>query len=195
MNGAYGAGTYRMKIVKTDVFGNVSSYYDNRIFCLKPYHCNLINRTVRIEVLNIGQRGAISNPKIQIDYSSGWKSQYRLKGVMKYKGSAYVKEFNQYGESDFNAYRPTVDEQTPKFILSIRPVPGWMDFFLSTNVLQADQILITDYNTSNRHPFKQMPVKNDAEFTPRDNNLMNPLSDVDITLSYGQNNLRRRNSE
>jgi hypothetical protein len=106
-----------------------------------------------------------------------------------------VKEYNQYGDNTINAFRPIINEQQPKYLLQIRPIPGWMDFVLSTNVLQADEIKITDFNMGNRsHPLVRVPVMNDGDYTPRDNNLANVNSDVEITFAYGQNNLRRRNS-
>lgn len=192
---AYDTGKYRMKIIKTDAFAVSTTIIDKRVFCLRNYNCNLINRTVRIETLNEGLRGTFGENDLT-DYSTGWNGQLRLKGIFKFKGSGYVDEYNQYGESDFNKYKPIINEQAPKFILSLRPIPGWMDFVVSTNILQADEIKITSYNTSNRHGEKliKVPVMNDGDFTPRDNNLLNPLSDVDISLVYGQNNLRKRNS-
>ena len=192
---AFGAGMYRMKIAKTDVFGNATTSYDQRTFFLKEYHCNLVNNTVRIDTVNEGLRGSILDRNTFIDYADGWSGQIRLKGVLKYKGSPYVKEYNQYGDADFNAMRPVIDEQTPKFTLAIRPVPGWMDFVLSTNVLQSDEMYVTDYNSDNRHSWIRVPVMNDGEFTPSDNNLRNPLSAVKINLAYGLNNLRKRNSQ
>jgi hypothetical protein len=192
---AWDIGNYRMKITKTDIFSNTEVSYDPRTFCLREYNCNLINRTVRIETLNQGLRGTLNDPTVLIDYGSGWNGQVRLKGVMKYKGSGYTTETNQYGDTNHNMIRPIINEQKPKYILSIRPVPGWMHFRLSTEVLQADQILITDYNTANLHDFVRVPVMNDGEFTPLDTNLMNVLSPVDISLAYGQNNLRKRNSQ
>lgn len=191
----FGEGRYRILVTKTDVFSNSDSKPDNRIFCLKNYNCNFVNRTVRIDYTNEGLRGSLLNQSVFIDYAGGWTSQIRLRGVAKYKGSTYVKEFNQYGDADFNKKKPIINEQEPKIVLIIKPVPGWMDFLLSTNVLQADEILITDWNTNNRHSFIRFPVINDGDFTPRDNNLQNPLSDVEISFAFAQNNLRKRNSQ
>jgi hypothetical protein len=191
----FGEGRYRMRIRKLDVFENYTDEYDQRIFCLKIWHCNLANRTVRIETVNEGVRGSLLDPTNFIDYGSGWKGQIRLKGVFRYKSSSYSKEFTQYGDSSLNKFKPYINEQTPKYTLTVRPVPGWMDWILSTNILQADEILMTDYNTNNRHTFVKTPVMNDGDITPRDNNLTNPLSDVEINFAYGLNSLRKRNSQ
>lgn len=191
----YGAGSYQIFIIKVDVFGNAKVECDPRTFCLKNYHCNFSNGTVRIEVTNEGLRGLFFDPDNLVDYAGGWYSQYRLRGVFKYKNSEYADEYNQYGDSKHNVYKPVTDEQSPKFALAIKPVPGWMDFILSTNVLQGDEILITDYNINNRHPFIKIPVKKDGGYQPRDTNLRSPLADVKIDMAYGRNNLRKRNSQ
>ena len=191
---AHGIGKYRMKTTSTDVFGAIATSYDQREFCLSKYDCRRVDRSVKIETFNEGLRGAFGQNDLT-DYAGGWRSEIRLKGLLKFKSSAYVKEFNQYGDSYMNAYKPIINEQLPKFTLSIRPVPGWMDFILSTNVLQADEIKITDYNLKNRHTLVKVPVMNDGDMAPRDNNFGNPLSDIDIDLAFGQNNLRKRNSQ
>lgn len=190
----FGVGKYRLKYKKIDVLLNETTYYDVNVYCLKHYHCNFANKTIRIDVLNQGLRGSLLDPNVQIDYGQGWRSSYRLKGVLKYKGSGYRTEFNQYNDSRFNAQLPVINEQTPRYTLALRPISGDMDFIVSTNILQADEILVTDFNINNRHNFYKVPVIIDGEYTPRDNNLRNPLSDVEIPLAYARNNLRRRNS-
>lgn len=190
-----GPGVFRMKIEKTDSINpDPVITYDPRIFCLKEYHCNLVNRTVRIETVNEGLRGMLEDPTMQKDYYTGWYDQIRLKAVVKYKQSVYKNEYTQYGASDYNRKKPYINEQTPKYTLSIRPIPGWMDYYLSTNVLQADEILLTDYHQNNRHEHIRRPVINDGDYTPRDNNLLNQLSDVELSFAYANNNLRKRNS-
>lgn len=190
----FGVGRYRMKITKTPTIAGADVIeYDQRTFCLKEYNCNLTNRTVRIDILNEGVRGTLFDITAYIDYMDGWRDQLRLKGVFTYKGSSYNKEYVQYGDGNFNMYRPTINEQQAKFTLSIKPVPGWMDWILSTDILQADEMLVTDYNANNRHTFVKVPVMNDGDISPANNQLTNPLSSVEISLAYGQNNLRKRN--
>lgn len=191
---AYGVGKYRMLITKTDVFGTITTAYDQREFCLHNYDCRIIDKTVKIEIYNQGLRGVFGEDA-QVDYAGGWKGEIRLKGLLKFKSSAYVKEYNQYGDSSFNALKPIVNEQQPKFQLAIRPIPGWMDWILSTNVLQADEILVTDYNLRNRQPFTKVPLMIDGDYTPRDSNLGNAHADVEIEMAFGRNNLRKRNSQ
>jgi hypothetical protein len=190
----HGAGTYRMKITKTDTAEATTDDYDQRIFCLKAYHCNLANRTVRIETINQGIRGSLFNSKMFIDYMDGWTDQIRLKGILTYNESEYEEEYNEYGDGSFNLMRPVRDSQRPKYTLSIRPIPGWMDHFISTNILQADEIYITDFNSLNRgHSLIEVPLKKAGGYKPNDYKLASPSADVQIPMMYAQNNLRRKN--
>lgn len=188
-----GVGIYRITATYSDIFGNTYEVIDDREFCLKKYLPNLVNGTVRVETLTQGLRGSMDDPQNLIDYSTGWSDQIRLPGIFFYKNSSYTKEYNQYGDADFNALKPIINEQVPKYQLTIKPVPGFIDWYLSTNVLQADQILITDYNSSNRHTFIQTPVIVEGDINPKDETFMNPLAIVEMTFIYGQNNLRKRN--
>lgn len=190
----HGPGRYQVVIAKTDVFGNAVGDCDPRVFCLKPYHCNHTDNTVRIEVVNQGLRGSLFDLTTQVDYAGGWYNQYRLKGSFMFRGSSYVKEYSQYGDKSFNRQKPIINEQQPKYVLVVRPVPGWMDWILSTDILQADEITVSDYCLRNRHKLIGVPVMNDGDMTPRDNKWANMLSDVEINFMHGYNNLRLRNS-
>lgn len=191
---AYGTGKYRIQITQTDVFDIETIFYDQREFCLHTYNCDVANKTVRIETFNEGLRGAFGLTELT-DYADGWRGQIRLKGLLKYIKSGYVNEFVQYGEVNNNIRKPYINEQQPAFTLSLKPIPGWMQIYISTNVLQADEITITDFNTSNPMPLIKVPVINAGEFTPKDNSFANPLQSVDISLQYANNNLRKRNSQ
>lgn len=189
----FGTANYRMKIQQTDVFSGVTTSYSKAQYCLKKYNCHFTEGTIRIETLNQGLRGTLDDLTAQIDYSTGWNGQIRLKGIFKQLEPGYNKEYNQYGDGDNNAYKPYIDEQAPKYKLQIKPVPGWIDWYISTNVLQADRILITDYNSKSRHSFIKVPVK-DGVFKLLNEEYKNPLAVIEIEFALGQNNLRRRNS-
>lgn len=192
----FGAGNYRMKIQQTDIFSGVTTSYSGSKYCLKKYNCHFTEGTIRIETLNQGWRGTLNDLTNQIYYPShpyGWNGMIRLKGKFKQLEPGYNKEYNEYGDGDNNAYKPIIDEQVPKYKLQIKPVPGWLDWYISTNVLQADRILITDYNSKSRHSFIQVPVK-DGVLKLVNEEYKNPLAVIEIEFALGQNNLRRRNS-
>jgi hypothetical protein len=187
----FNEGTYRVKTTYTDAF-EVDSYAYSQQFCLQQYFDHRAKRTVRIESYMRGLNGDVLTPNLYIDYGSSWYQQIRLCGRMLFTKSSYTKEYNQYGDTSFNAYKPIINEQSPKFSLELKPIPGWLDFYLSTNVLQADSISITDYNPLNRHALVSVPVMNDGEYTPKNNNGLDPLSAVTLDFAYAQNSLRSR---
>lgn len=189
----FGAGNYRMKVAQTDVFSGTTTTYSKARYCLREYDCRLTEGTIRIETLTQGLRGTLEDMAAQIDYSTGWSGMIRLKGTFKQLDPGYNKEYNQYGDADANAYKPVTDEQVPKYRMQIKPVPGWMDWYVSTNILQADSILVTDYNSRSRHTSVRVPVK-DGVFKRIAEDHNNPLAGIEVEFAYGQNNLRRRNS-
>lgn len=191
---AFGAGFYRMKVTFTDTGATETISYDKRKFCLKNYHCNLANGTVRIETVNVGLRGSLSDQVNYIDYSTGWSGQIRLDGVLRYRESGYNSEYTQFGQGQFNIQKPHIDEQKPKFTLSLKQIPGWMQWYASTNILQADSIVVTDYNLANDFVLTRMPLIKDGSFSPADNKLANPLTSVTIPMAYAKDNLRMQNS-
>ncbi len=190
---AFGAGRYRMKVTQINIFALENTFYSQSEYCLKKWNCHIMNGTIRIETLNQGFRGSLSDMANQIDYSSGWNGQIRLLGSFKQLDPSYNKEYNQYGDADKNAYKPYIDEQVPKYKLQIKSAPGWLDWYISTNVLQADSILVTDFNKKSRHSFIRVPVK-DGVFRLVNEEYKLPFAVIEVEFSFGQNNLHRRNS-
>lgn len=199
----FGAGNYQMVVGYTMTDGSTQTFTDNRVFCLRQYDCNAIDRSVRVEVWNIGIRGSLFNSNQWTDYGSaaslnnpaysGWYSQIRVSGIFYEVEFPQTREYNQYGDDVMNAKKPIILEANPKYILELAPIPGWMDWYFVINVSQADTILMTDYNSVNRNVLTLVPVIPDGSIKPKVDKLANPLAMVEIAFEYGQNNLRRRN--
>ena len=193
-----GSGIYRIKSIYTDIFSVATTFYSNSQYNLMQYNTTRINGTIRIESFNQGLRGDLNNPAIQIDYFTGWQSQIRLRGLFLYTGSSYNKEYNQYGDADFNVFKPIIMEQSSKYSLTKLNVPAWLVWYITTNISQADIILISDYNTINRFALLKTPVMIDGDFTIDANNLTDPLGDDAVAIAlnfiFAQNSLRKRNS-
>jgi hypothetical protein len=188
-----GENTYRVKVTYGYVL-TADTYDYSQEYCLQQYMDHRAKRTVRIEAYMRGLNSNMLTPNLFIDYGSSWYQQVRLCGRLLYTKSSYSKEFNQYGDTSFNYYKPIINEQSPKFSLELKPIPGWLDLYLATNILQADSISITDYNPLNRHSLVSLPVINDGDYTPKNNNGLDPLSAVTLDFAYAQNNLRSRNN-
>lgn len=189
----HGTGRYRIKVTQTDIFSASTNTYSKAEYCLKKWNCHNTNGTVKIETLNQGLRGTLDDSSIQIDYSTGWKGEIRLPAFFETDETTNNREYNQYGDADYNAFKPIIDEQIPKYNLQIKAVPGWIEWYLSTNVLQADKTLVTDYNQYNRHSLVRIPVK-DGILKILAKKYPNPFAPIEIKFTFGQNNLRRRNS-
>lgn len=189
-----GEGQYRFRIEYTDVMSNVVQEYSNEEYCLRTYNELFVDGSVRIEMIQRGLRGNIFLTP-QVDYGDGWYEQIRLNGILRFKNSSEKIENNQYGDTSHNALRPIINEQIPHLTLHLKAIPGYLDFYLSTNMKQSDECLITDYNKNNRHIFDHFPVVSDGDYTPKNNSGINELSTVDIPVKYGLNNLRNRNSD
>ncbi len=191
----FGAGQYRMKISSTNAFTSVvTETYDVRLFCLHQKNDYNMDSSVRIDTINSGLRGTLNDKTIQIDYGTAWEGQIRFKGIFYETKPSYNKEFNQYGDADFNTMKPIIHELSPKFVMDIKPVPGWADWILENYIMLADEILITDYNTSNRKVLIKVPVINENGIDTKDEVFMNQLAWSQLFFSYAQNNLRKRNS-
>lgn len=193
----FGVGAYRMRVKTTDVFSNDVTTYDQRIFCLKAYNCNLADRSVRLQMTNIGLRGTLDNGSTFIDYAGGWYGEIRLRGLF-YEDNKpdYVEEYTEYGDSKFNLRAPYIAELHPKCILELRPIPGWMDRYLKNYFLLADSKLVTDYNTRNVNTYVKFPVINGGfESLRQGYSASERLAAARLSLSYAQNNLRKTNSQ
>ena len=188
----YGEGNYRIQTTYHLLMGGTSTEVTEE-YCLQQYYDHRADGTIRIEATMKGVNGDVLTPSLYIDYGSAWYQQIRLQGRMYYTKSTYTKETNQYGDGQFNAFRYVVNEQTPKFTVELKPIPGWLDFYLSTNVLQSDVLLLTDYNRKNRHALVSIPVMNDGEYLPKNNDYASKYSAVTLEFSYAQNQLRSRN--
>jgi len=194
---AFGNGVYRMKIVRTDIDNNSITCYDQRIFCLKTWNCNLADKSVRLETINKGLRGDRDNPYIFIDYQAGWNGQIRLRGIIYDDKPTYVNEFTEFGDSQSNRDEDYIAELHPKMKIDFKPVPGWIDRYLENYFLLANQKFVTDYNSVNINVFDKTPVYNDGGIESKRETLAptERLAAITISCRYALNNLRARNSQ
>lgn len=194
----FGIGVYRMKIDTTDIQGNTITCYDQRIFCLKAWNCNLINGTVRLEMKNVGFRGSYEDRDTQIDYQGGWNGQIRLKGFMTEDNKPdYLEERTQYGASSSFFEKPYIDELHPKYNLDIRDIPGWVDRYLKNYFLLSDEMYVTDFNSNNINRIEKLAVRKNGGFESKRQSYAatERVSSCLITLFDAKNNLRKTNSQ
>lgn len=181
-----GAGLYRVKNVIVTILGNKSLYSNE--FCLAEYSPALINGTVRIETYTNGIRGAAGSQTDFIDFNSiNWYNQIRLSGMFGFTSSEYTREEVEYNNGQ---KQWVVDEQKEKYILKLKPIEQATRNFVKTDILQADEIIVTDYNNTNPDEFIGVYVKGSGGFEPRHN--IKEALPVDINFDSAFNNQRKR---
>lgn len=191
----YGEGCFRIKTEEATILGgeinNTSPTYT-----LKQYSPALADRTVRIEWFNNSYMGTselderISDFKHIGDVAGvdqrGWKNCIRLKGMFYYSESEYTRETTKYKSGRLEKY---VDEQTPIYKLDLKRYGAFIHNLLRTQVLQSDDIYMTDYNSTNIDIYKQKHVELRSGYPP--NWFINQSSKASINLEFDQkiNNL------
>ena len=183
---AHDAGNYRVKVSFVTMLGNKSDY--SQEFCLKEYSAGAINGTIRIETYTNGIRGVAGSQTDYIDFKSlNWYNQIRLKGMFGFDTSEYTRENVEYNNGQ---KQWIVDEQTEKYVMKLKPVDEYTRLFLKTDVLQADDIILTDYNSLNPHTHISTYVTAAGSFEPRFN--IKEAIPVDINFESAFNNLRKK---
>ena len=183
----HGEGIYRVKTIDTTIFGVNNQYTTPK--CLQKYLPNRANGTVKIETITNNLRGDKNDPTDVIDFGElDWYDSIRVCGIMEFESSQYEREFTEYRNG---AEKWIKNEQKPKFILKLKPVPEFVHKFIKTDVLQADEIRITDYNKTNPDTFIKENVNHDGDYAPRIA-VGSLLKMVDIKFQSGYNNMRKK---
>jgi len=185
--GINGEGTFRVKTVETSVFGTTNNYSSE--YCLSLYHANFADGTIKIEFYNNGLKGDFSDPTSFFDYSDlNLYNSIRLQGIFGFDSSEYEREFVEYD----NGKRQWIkDEQQVNYILKLKPIDAITHNFVKIEVLQSDEIFITDYNKNNPNRHIQTPVIVDGSYEPRWNVAVKKAS-VDVKFKFAFNNLRKK---
>lgn len=183
-----GIGQYRVKCVTTDFSTATNSLY-SPIYCLKTYTPNLANGTVRIEYLLNGTLGINDQDKNVRDLGTlNWYNSFRLGGYFGFPTSQYEEERVKYsnGEQQF-----VKDEQEPEFSLKLKPQPFFIHEYMRTDVMQADEILITDYNAKNPFNYVAKNVYKASGYQPQWKPLQSKLAPVEVKFKQKFNNHKK----
>lgn len=183
---AYDSGMYRVKTEDNNLFGVFERFSDE--YCLLEYTPARANGTVKIETTTSKLRGDINDVTDTIDFGNGWYQSTRLCGIFGFDNSDYTEERTEYRNGQQKWVK---DEQILKYTLKVLPISAEMHNFVKTDILQADEILITDYNKNNPNTHIQVNVNRDGNYSPK----WQPktkLAMVDINFKSAFNNLRKR---
>lgn len=183
-----GAGTYRVQSTYNTIIGNATEY--SLEYCLQNYSADLADGTIRFEHNNNGVNGdAFIDTKLN-DYGTlNWYNSYRLSGYFGYPESTYTNEFIKYqsGQSVW-----VKNEQTPLYSCELFQLPSVIHNILRTQVMQADRIIVTDYNTNNADVYASKEVIHDGNYSPEWAILQSKLAPVKLKFIQGFNNLRKK---
>lgn len=188
---SHGAGSYKIMATTTDVFANIVEIL-SRETCLQQYNADRANGSVKIEYYLNGIIGDGDNDEKTKDY--GTLNRYnsiRVPGFFGYPGSEYQRDYVQYESGQKNYVE---DEQEPEYILKLRPVASFVHSLMRTEVLQADNILITDYNRNNAETWIQKKVKPNSSYQPNWRMLKNKLAPVELKFIQEFNNFKKLRS-
>jgi len=184
----HGAGTYRVKTFETTILGTGNK--TTQEWCLKEYTPERAEGTVKLEIITNSVRGDIDDETDFIDFGDvNWYNSYRLCGMFGFDTSDYVEEHTIFQNGSKQYVR---DEQTPKYKLKLKRLPGWLHNIIKTDILQADEIDITDYNKNNPNTHIQRPVRRNGNYEPQwDERKRSKLAPVEIQFENRFDNLRK----
>lgn len=184
----HGEGSYKVKCeVTSSIGGNIT--LESPEYCLKHYSPERADGTVKIEYYLNNILGISSDDYKTKDLGSlNWYNSIRVPGYFGFNTSSYESDYIQYN----NGQRVWVeDEQEPEFTLKLKPVAQYVHETMRTDILQADRILITDYNSKNPGSFIQKPVIKNSNYEPEWMPLKSKLAPVTVKFKQEFNNHKK----
>ena len=188
----FGSGIYQVKLEVTDaMLGNTSIWSDE--FRLCQYRADRAEQTIRLTWWQNGTIGDSSNQKWVKNYADlNWKNQIRLGGFFGYpKVNDGTKEFVKY----WNGQEEWVkDEFEVTYMLKTKRIPANIQSLLRNDVMTADRVMITDYNSKNAEKYVDFEIRFEPNHAPNWKPLQSKLSDVELTCKqrYENNKKHRR---
>lgn len=183
-----GEDMYKVKCVTTSIFGDTNTKYSEN-YCLKQYTVERANNTVRIEYYLNGIIGLNRFDDKSKDLGNlNWYNSHRFAGYFQYVKSDYKTDYIQYdnGQREF-----VEDEQEPEYMLSLKGIPMFKHDVLRTDILQADNTIITDYNYKNIDNYFQKNVQKSSSYEPKWNALRTKLASVELKFKQKYNQLKK----
>ncbi len=183
-----GVGSYRVKCTATLVTsGTVDLYTD--VYCLSTFNPDIVDGSVRLEYYRNGFMGDEENDEKVMEYGNlNWYGQTRIPGFFSYENDEGTKETIRYQNGQENW---TKDEKTLNWILRTKQLFWNAHKLIKTDILQADNILITDYNSLNFGTFIKKKVKAIPGYKPEFNYLKTKLASVEIKFTNEFNNFKK----
>jgi len=186
---AFGSGSYRISTVETPISGSDINNYSNE-WCLKIYTAERADGTVRLSYIQNGINGDANDYNLLNDYANlDWFNQMRIPAFFGLETATYEREFVEYT----NRQRKWItDQQEKEFSMNTKRLPAEIHNVLKTDVLQADQIIINDYNKNNAQEFIDVNVRGNSDYEPQWNESRSKLASVELKFILEYNNYRKK---
>jgi hypothetical protein len=183
-----GEGSYRVQCYNTTIFGATNTQYSEN-YCLSQYNDSRANGTVRIEYFINGLLGNNKNDEKQRDFGQlNWYNQHRFDGMFCFKSAPLKEEDVVYTSGQ---RQPIELEQEPEYTLELKPIPAFKHNVLRTDILMADNKLITDYNFSNFDNYYKKKVIVKSGYDPKIYPKKSKLASVVLTFIQEFNKLKK----
>jgi hypothetical protein len=181
-------GSYRIVCIPDVPFGTGDNITTDE-YCLKQYTVDRAEGTVRIEYYLNGILGIIEDDTAKKDLGDiNWYNAIRVNGYFGFSTATYETEYVQYN----NGQRQYItDEQEPEYTLKLKMQPNFIHELMRVDIMQADKILITDYNIKNPSRYNQKAVIKNSAYEPDWKKLQNRLANVEVKFRQEYNNLKK----
>ena len=142
---SFGVGEYRIKAGATDMFGNTIVDY-SFAYHVRNYTAEAADNTVFIKTHNKGLLGSVNRPQDpRFVFPDQWQDGIRIKGTFGGDSSEYEDSVTRYNDG-FEQY--TEHKQVPNYVLNVDRAPQQVLNFLRNEILMANRIFMTNYNTN-----------------------------------------------
>ncbi len=160
----FGEGKYRLIVETTNILASVVTVPDcSFTYTLKNYTDERADGTVFIKSEPRNVMGNIKRPSEAFTFPPEWNDGIRIPAWFGGDFSEYEEEKVRYS-TGFK--QDLTNDQTAKYILNTGRLPAIAHNYIKTNVLQANVIKITDYNTDNANRHTETVVKNAGGYSP-----------------------------
>lgn len=187
---AFGEGNYRVKSVGTPLITGSGVTKYSLEYCLKEYKEHRADNTVRIDYLLNGIMGDPEDDRKRKDFGViNWSASVRLPdSVFGYDTSSTEKEYVKYQNGEMKWLR---DSQIEEYMLKTGRFPNEVHSLIKKEILQADEIKITDFNINNPTRHKERYVIFNGGYEP-DWAYGTMLAPVEIKFQQAYQNLTHK---
>jgi len=187
----YNDGTYRFRFKEVDTSATETESFYLFEFCLKEYLGHRANGTTRFTWYTKGYRGDAFEDTEIWDFvkaaeevgGEGWFNQMRLPdSIFGSNKSEYEREYVKYSNGQQVWLK---DEQTESYTWFSGQYPAQLHDYIKTEIIQADRILVTDYNTNNPNIIDNKAVNPNSNYEPQwQYNNLKALVEVEFVQEY-----------